>query len=241
MARLSRFANKTMPSQPHTDINRSGGLRDGESNLIERARAREETAIRAIIRANNQRLYRLARGILRDDAEAEDVVQDTYMRLFTHLDEFRGESSLTTWLSRIAINEALGRVRKRKLVAPLPSADATTSADIIPFPRQLTSEDPETTMAQREIQTVVERAIDELPDVFRIVFVARVMEGMSIEATADLLDLNTVTVKTRLHRARKMLRDCVERQIGPVAMNAFPFAGRRCDRLTDIVMKRLGF
>lgn len=96
-------------------------------------------------------------------------------------------------------------------------------------------------MAQREIQQVVEHAIDELPNPFRIVFVARVMEGMSVEATADLLDLNAITVKTRLHRARKMLRENVERQIGPVAMNAFPFAGHRCDRLTEVVMKRLGF
>ncbi len=194
-----------------------------------------------IIKTNNQRLYRLARGILRDDSEAEDVVQDTYIRLFTHLDEFRGDASLTTWLSRIAINEALGRVRKRKLIAPLPPADSVASADIIPFPRQTSSEDPERTMAQREIQQVVEQAVDDLPDPFRIVFVARVMEGMSVEATADLLDLNVITIKTRLHRARKMLRDSVELRIGPVALDAFPFAGRRCDRLTDAVMKRLGF
>ncbi len=212
-----------------------------ETDLIERAKGRDEAAIRTIIKSNNQRLYRLARGILRDDSEAEDVVQDTYIRLFTHLDEFRGEASLTTWLSRIAINEALGRVRKRKLVAPLPAADSVASADIIPFPRQTSSEDPEKTMAQREIQHVVEQAIDELPDLFRIVFVARVMEGMSVEATADLLGLNVITVKTRLHRARKMLRDSVERRIGPVALDAFPFAGRRCDRLTETVMKHLGF
>ncbi len=212
-----------------------------EFDIVERARDRDEAAIRAIIKCNNQRLYRLARGILRDDAEAEDVVQDTYIRLFTHLDEFRGDSTLTTWLSRIAINEALGRIRKRKPVVSLPASDGMDTADIIPFPRQSSSEDPEKAMAQREIQHVVEQAIDELPDPFRIVFVARVMEGISVEATADLLDLNAITVKTRLHRARKMLRDSVERRIGPVAMNAFPFAGRRCDRLTEAVMKRLGF
>jgi RNA polymerase sigma-70 factor (ECF subfamily) len=230
-----------MPSRTTADLDGAMPARAVEQALVERAKDRDEVAIRTIIKANNQRLYRLARGILRDDAEAEDVVQDTYIRLFTHLDEFRGEASLTTWLSRIAINEALGRVRKRKLVAPLPPADSPASADIISFPRQASSEDPEKTMAQREIQHVVEQAIDELPDPFRIVFVARVMEGMSVEATADLLDLNTITVKTRLHRARKMLRDSVERCIGPVAMDAFPFAGRRCDRLTETVMKRLGF
>lgn len=122
-------------------------------------------------------------------------------------------------------------------------ADATAqaSAQIIQFPQSSDSNDPEKTMAQREIQRVVERAVDELPDAFRLVFIARVMEGMSVEATAELLALNPVTVKTRLHRARTMLRDNVERQVGPVVLDAFPFAGSRCDRLTDAVMKRLGF
>jgi RNA polymerase sigma-70 factor (ECF subfamily) len=230
-----------MRSQTSIDLALTGHATADELNLVQRAKARDEAAIRAIIKANNQRLYRLARGILRDDAEAEDVVQEAYIRLFTHLEDFRGDSTLTTWLSRIAINEALGRVRKRKLVSPLPSSDSVSSADIIPFPRQTSLEDPEKTMAQREIQRVVEHAIDELPDPFRIVFVARVMEGLSVEATADLLALNMVTVKTRLHRARKMLRESVERQIGPVAMDVFPFAGRRCDRLTETVLKRLGF
>src|SRR5438045_4757538 len=105
-----------------------------ETNLVDRARARDEGAIRAIIKANNQRLFRLARGILRDDAEAEDVVQETYIRLFTHLDEFRGESSLTTWLSRIAINEALGRLRKRKTVL-LTDPGEQASAQVIQFPQ----------------------------------------------------------------------------------------------------------
>ena len=211
-----------------------------DADLIGRARGRDEGAIRAIIKANNQRLYRLARGILRDDAEAEDVVQETYIRLFTHLEDFRGDSSLTTWLSRIAINEALGRLRKRK-AALAADATAQASAQIIQFPQSSDSNDPEKTMAQREIQRVVERAIDELPDPFRLVFIARVMEGMSVEATAQLLDLNPVTVKTRLHRARTMLRDNVERQVGPVMLDTFPFAGSRCERLTDSVMKRLGF
>lgn len=189
-----------------------------EAQLVRRAAARDEAAIRSIVKANNQRLHRLARSILRDDTEAEDVVQDTYIRLFTHLGEFRGESSLSTWLSRIAINEALGRVRRRRTVALTEKAEAA-SAHIIPFPLAADTDNPEKNMAQREIQSVVERSIDDLPDAFRTVFVARVMEGMTVEATAGLLDLHVVTVKTRLHRARKMLRDSVERQIGPVAMN----------------------
>jgi RNA polymerase sigma-70 factor (ECF subfamily) len=101
--------------------------------------------------------------------------------------------------------------------------------------------DPEKSMAQREIQHVVERAIDDLPEVFRIVFIARVIEGMNVGETAELLGLKPETVKTRLHRARSLLRGNVEKQIGPVVMDAFPFAGKRCERLTNAVLKRLGF
>jgi RNA polymerase sigma-70 factor (ECF subfamily) len=218
----------------------SGEARTVEAELVERARGREEAALREIMQANNRRLYRLARGILRNDSEAEDVVQETYVRAFTHLDGFRGESGLSTWLSRIAINEALGRARGRRPHVELGAVpEAALEAQIIKFPASPPG-DPERSMAQREIQRVVERAIDELPDVFRMVFVARVMEGLSIEETADLLSVKPETVKTRLHRARTMLRENVEKEIGPVMMDAFPFAGWRCERLTEAVLKRLG-
>ncbi len=212
-----------------------------DAELVRRARERDPGAIRAIMQANNRRLFRMARGILKDDSEAEDVVQEAYVRAFTHLDSFRGDSSLATWLTRIAMNEALGRLRRRH-----PTVDYTTlkpgvlEAQIIQFPLSAMPDDPERTMAQREIQTVVERAIDELPDAFRSVFIARVVEGMSIEETAELLGLKPETVKTRLHRARALLRDNVEKRIGPVVMEAFPFAGKRCERLTQAVLRRLG-
>jgi RNA polymerase sigma-70 factor, ECF subfamily len=213
-----------------------------DAELVARALARDETAVRAIIRANNRRLYRLARGILRNDGEAEDVVQETYVRAFTHLAEFRGESSLSTWLSRIAMNEALGRLRRERPSVELSSLpQGALEAQIIQFPLMSAADDPEKTMAQREIQHVVEGAIDELPEPFRIVFITRVVEGMNVEETAEILDLKPETVKTRLHRARTMLRDNVEKQIGPIVMDAFPFAGRRCDRLTEAVLKRLGY
>jgi len=212
-----------------------------DAELIRRTLARDEAAVRTIMTANNRRLYRLARGILRDDAEAEDVVQETYVRAFTHLEEFRGGSSLSTWLSRIAINEALGRLRRERPRSELSlQPHGGLAAEIIPFPLA-TTDDPEKTMAQREIREVVERAIDELPDAFRLVFIARVIEGLNVEETADLLELRTETVKTRLHRARAMLRDNVERKIGPVVLDAFPFAGQRCARLTNAVLERLGF
>jgi RNA polymerase sigma-70 factor (ECF subfamily) len=212
-----------------------------DAGLVQRARDRDEAAIRAIMQANNRRLYRLARGILRNDAEAEDVVQETWVRAFTHLDSFRGDSSFATWLSRIAMNEALGRLRRvRPSVEWTSLPPGTLEAQIIPFPNSANYEDPEKSMAQREIRHVVEHAIDELPEAFRIVFITRVIEGMNVEETAELLDLKPETVKTRLHRARNMLKENVERKIGPVVLEAFPFAGKRCERLTEAVLKRLG-
>lgn len=212
-----------------------------DAELVARAQARDEAAVRLIMQANNRRLYRIARGILRNDSEAEDVVQETYFRAFTHLDQFRGDSSLATWLARIAMNEALGRLRRQRPSVDVDSlAPGVLEAQIIQFPLSAPLDDPEKTMAQREIQHVVEHAIDELPEAFRIVFITRVIEGMNVEETADILGLKPETVKTRLHRARAMLRDNVEKKIGPVVMEAFPFAGKRCERLTDAVLKRLG-
>ena len=213
----------------------------GDAELVRRALAREEAAVRAIMQSNNRRLFRLARGILRNNSEAEDVVQETYVRAFTHLEQFRGDSSLSTWLSRIAMNEALGRLRRQRPAVEWTSQPSgAPEAEIIQFPLS-SADDPEKSMAQRQIQQVVEHAVDELPEAFRLVFIARVIEGMNIEETADTLGLKPETVKTRLHRARTMLRDNVERKIGPVVMDAFPFAGKRCERLTEAVLKRLGY
>jgi RNA polymerase sigma-70 factor (ECF subfamily) len=213
----------------------------GDTELVRRALGRDEAAVRAIITANNRKLYRLARGILRNDGEAEDVVQETYVRAFTHLEDFRGDASLATWLARIAMNEALGRLRRRRPGVEWSSLpEGALEAQIIQFPLAST-DDPEKSMAQREIQRVVEQAIDELPEAFRLVFITRVIEGMNVEQTAEILGLRPETVKTRLHRARNLLRDNVEKKIGPVVMAAFPFAGKRCERLTETVLRRLGF
>lgn len=207
----------------------------GEMQLVGRALAREGGAFRTIIKMHNQRLYRIARSVVRNDSEAEDIVQEAYVRAFAHLGDFRGESSLATWLSRIVINEALGRLRKTRRTVAMPQS---LQAEIIKFPL---GDDPERTMAQRQILELVERATDRLPDVYRTVFVARVIEGLSIEETAELLDVRPETVKTRLHRARALVRKALADQIGPVLLDAFPFAGRRCERLTAAVMQRLGF
>jgi RNA polymerase sigma-70 factor (ECF subfamily) len=210
----------------------------GEAELVDLARRKVDGAFRVIMQRHNRRLYRIARAVLRNDSEAEDVVQEAYVRAFTNLAEFRGEASLATWLSRIALNEALGRIRRNRPTAELASLE-TVQAEIIPFPQASPQLDPERTMAQRQIQLLLEREIDRLPDDFRIVLVARVIEEMSIEETAALFGLRTETVKTRLHRARKLLRDALEKQVGPVLSDAFPFDGARCGRMTEKVLERL--
>lgn len=174
----------------------------GEMQLVGRALAREGGAFHTIIKMHNQRLYRIARSVVRNDSEAEDIVQEAYVRAFAQLGDFRGESSLATWLSRIVINEALGRLRKRRRTVAMPQ---NLQAEIIKFPLN-PSDDPERMMAQRQILELVERATDRLPDVYRTVFVARVIEGLSIDETAELLDVRPETVKTRLHRARALVR-----------------------------------
>jgi RNA polymerase sigma-70 factor (ECF subfamily) len=212
-----------------------------EDDLVARARSGDEAAVRTIIRQNNRRLFRVARAIMKDDNEAEDVVQESYVRAFTRLAEFRGESSLSTWLTRIVINEAYGRLRRRRVMVDWESVEAThaAAAQIIPFPTWSSQPDPERTMAQHQINQILERAIDTLPEPFRVVLVARLVEEMSIEETADLLGLRPETVKTRLHRARLLLRDDLERQVGPMLTAVFPFAGDRCERMADAVIARL--
>lgn len=213
-----------------------------EAQLVECARQNDSAAIRLIIKRQNRRLYRIARGIVRDDSDAEDVLQEAYVRAFSNLDTFRGEARLGTWLARIVINEALTCLRRRRSAVDidlLPGRPAR-SAQIISFPYANRELDPETTMAQREIRALLEHAIDALPIAFRGVVVARLVEGMSVEETAELFDILPQTVKTRLHRGRALLKREMEKHINPVLGDAFPFAGLRCDRVTENVLARLG-
>jgi RNA polymerase sigma-70 factor (ECF subfamily) len=211
----------------------------GDAQLVQLARQRDGAAFRTIMQRHNRRLYRMARAVVLNDSEAEDVVQEAYVRAFTSLDQFRGDSSLATWLSRIVLNEALGRLRRQRSTVDLGTLEnqPPSQAQIIPFPTpQL---DPERTMAQREIQRLVEQAIDDLPEAFRIVLVARVIEEMSIEETAELFGLRAETVRTRLHRARALLRDALKKHVDSAMTDAFPFAGQRCERMTSAVLQRI--
>jgi RNA polymerase sigma-70 factor (ECF subfamily) len=211
-----------------------------EAALIELALQRDAAAVAEITTRYNRRLFRIARSILKSDDEAEDVVQSAYLKAFSSLAEFRRDCSLGTWLIRIVMNEALRQLRRRKPVLPFDEQEATASVGrIISFPGSNPPVDPERAVAQRQIQAVLEHAIDELPDLFRTVLVARVLENMSVEETAALLGIQTQTVKTRLHRARRLLRGALERRVGPVLTSAFPFDGWRCKRMTEAVLRRL--
>ncbi len=222
-------------------VQRAAGALADERNLVERAESGDQSAFRAIMEQNNQRLYRVARAVMKDDTEAEDVVQETYLRAFFNLSKFRGESSLTTWLTRIALNEALGRKRKQRAMVTLETVETAqqTSAQIIQFPAMNTETDPERSAAQSEIQRLLERAMDALPEPFRVVFVMRDVEEMSIEETAFHLGIRPQTVKTRLHRARRLLRQSLDGELASTLKEMFPFAGVRCARITEAVLSRL--
>jgi RNA polymerase sigma-70 factor (ECF subfamily) len=212
-----------------------------DADLIDRVLRKDEAATRALMQRYNRRLYRLARSVVRDDGEAEDVLQEAYLRAFTSLADFRGDASLSTWLTRIVINEALQRIR-RPTDVPVPNIVEDVErrgAEVIPFPASQANIDPEHAMAQRQLCQLVERAIDELPTDFRTILIARIIEGMSVEDTAAAFDLQAETVKTRLHRARRLLKEALAEHLGPHFGELFPFAGQRCERITAAVIERL--
>ena len=210
-----------------------------DAALVVLAQRRDEPAIRCLVRRHNQRLFRAARSIVGNDGEAEDVVQATYVQAFSHLDGFRAEARFSTWLTRIAINEALGRLRRRRPTASVDEIDlAGTTGRIIPFPVPQ-PEDPEVAMSRTEIRAMLERAVDTLPPAFRSVFVLREVEGLSVEETAAQLDLRPETVGTRLFRARRMLRAAIEKQISGSFSTLFPFDGARCVAMADRVIEAM--
>ena len=209
----------------------------GDAELMLRMRGGDHGAFAVLMRRNNQRLYRLARGILKDEGEAEEAVQEGYVRAFTHLDGFKGEASLSTWLARIVANEALGRLRRRRTRAA-GNQEQAEGEETHPLAGSVPN--PEHLAARREIRRLIERAIDTLPAPFRSVFVLRVVEQLSIRDTAASLGLREETVKTRLYRANRLLRGALGEEFAAIWDDAFPFAGRRCDALLGRVLARLG-
>jgi RNA polymerase sigma-70 factor (ECF subfamily) len=194
------------------------------------------------MRKNNGKLFRIARAILKDDGDAEDVLQDAYLEAYRHLDEFHGGSELSTWLTRIVINQALMRLRKEKRrssIVPFRTG-ATTDADgpeaQVPDNR---SESPSAAAIRAETRRILERRIDELPSSFRTVFVMREVEDIGIDEIAECLSISPATVRTRLFRARALLRAALARDIDVATGDVFAFAGARCDRIVANVLARL--
>lgn len=217
--------------------------RHSDEDLVALVRGGNGMAFGAIMQRYNPRLYRVARGVVRDDCEAEDVLQEAYVRAYGALGSFRGDASLSTWLTRIVLNEALGRLRRRPPTEELEAIDrAVLSGDarVIMFPGVTAPGDPESAAARAQIRRLLEDAIDDLPDAFRVVFVMRDIEEMSIEDTAGHLGILPETVKTRLHRARRQLRTSLNEKLAPALKDTFPFQGARCARITEAVLARLG-
>lgn len=219
-----------------SDVGAPGALTD--EDVVARVVAGERALFEVLLRRHNQRVYRTVRAILgRDDDDAiEDVMQDVYVRAFGHLAQFEGRSRFSTWLVRIAVNEALGRRRRGGVVVPLPSRDGTDAMDHFESRR----EGPEDAAARGELRATLRAATDALPAALRVVFVLRDVEGLPTAEVAEALELTEVAVKVRLHRARSTLRREVDRRIGAAAGELYGFAGARCDRVVEGVLRRLG-
>lgn len=196
-------------------------LRDGETALYE-----------ILVRRHNQRLYRTIRAILRDDRNVEDVMQQAYIDAYTHLDQFRGDAKFATWLTRIAVNRAIRSMRSERRGLELVVDDGE------PIVERVAAEhiDPEHAMYGHELKMVLESLIEQLPEPFRLVFVMREVEGLSTAETALCLDANEDTVKTRLHRAKRLLQEQLDRRLGPAASQVYTFHLSRCDRVVAGVM-----
>jgi RNA polymerase sigma-70 factor (ECF subfamily) len=186
-----------------------------------------------IMRRDNQRLFRVARAVVKDDSEAEDIIQETYVRAFEHLLQFEGRAKFSTWLTKIAIYEAYARVRRfdyRNVDSVSNLEDQTMDAK---------SKDPEKQTLDFEMKALLERALDAIPNDYRSVFMLREIEGLSTAETAECLEISEENVKTRLHRARAQLQRQLYLTAGATAKNAFQFLGARCDRVVARVMDRI--
>ena len=198
-------------------------------------------AFEALMRRYNRRLYRTARAILKDDAAAEDALQEAYVAAYRHVREFRGDAQIATWLTRIVVNQALQALRKRRrdgvvMLFEEPSEEAREGAasDAQPSPGT-----PETAMLRTELRQMIERKIDDLPEAYRTVFMLREVEDMTVEETATALGIPEATVRSRLFRAKSRLREALAQEMDIATQNVFGFDGARCDRIVQSVLARL--
>lgn len=208
-----------------------------DETLATRISARDSVAFETLMRRHNSRLFRVARAIVKDDAEAEDVLQEAYLDAYRNMSQFRGDAQLSTWLVRIVANRALMRLRQSKrerVVVPMSTTPSDGGAPMdYPDPA---AESPTQTIQRAEIRRLLERRIDELPVAFRAVFVLREIEELSAEEVATCLGIPASTVRTRLFRARALLREALARDLDTAAADVFSFAGERCDRIVRHVL-----
>ena len=208
-----------------------------DEDVVKRVLSGETALYEILVRRYNQRLYRVARSILRDDSDAEDVMQEAYVRAYEHLSQFAGEAKFSTWLTKIAVYEALGRVKLRGRTADL---DSVLKSDTHVMPTFTpNNRDPERQAYDNELRLVLESSIEALPEIYRMVFVLRSVEGLSVAETAGCLEIGPEAVKTRLHRARSLLRKDLQQRAGVVTAQAFPFHLSRCDRVVEAVLRRI--
>ncbi|HEY7911361.1 MAG TPA: RNA polymerase sigma factor [Blastocatellia bacterium] len=207
-----------------------------DDEVIRRVKAGEKALFEVIMRRYNQRLYRVTRSILGDDTEAEDVTQDAYVRSYLHLDQFDGRAKFSTWLTKIAVHEALARLRKRERVVEI---DAELGSMEGRMKLESKAPSPEQEVLTNTIRIVLETAVERLPQSYRSVFVMREVEQMSTAETAESLDISEESVKVRLHRARALLRKHIYAQTGAATAGAFQFLGARCDRMVSSVLVRI--
>jgi RNA polymerase sigma-70 factor (ECF subfamily) len=207
-----------------------------DEEVVDRVRAGETALYEIIMRRYNQRLYRVARAILHDDSEAEDVMQDAYVRAYHHLDQFAARAPFSAWLTRIAVHEALARQRQRNRVQ---SADEREGDGGFVMHLTEPSLDPEQTASKAELGHLLEEAVLTLPEQFRTVVMLRHVEELSTAETAAALEISEESVKVRLHRGRGLLREWLLARVGTSAKDAFPFMGVRCDRVVKSVFARL--
>lgn len=213
-----------------------------DADLVASARAGDASAFEIIMRRNNRLLFRAARGVVPDDAEAQDVVQETYLRAFTSLDSFRGDAALSTWLVRIAINIAVSAQRKRGRLVQMEDSEepaAEPSRENLMSLRTADSESPDAMAERGQMREILQAAIERLPAIYRSVFILRAIEDMSVEETAFCLDVSNDVVKTRFLRARTMLRANLAVQATPYLHATFAFAGPRCDAVVNHVLTEL--
>lgn len=209
------------------------GLSD--EDIVARVLHGQTALFELLMRRHNQRVYRAARAILRDDREAEDVMQQAYVNAYAHLRQFDGRAQFSTWLIRIAVHEAIARARKRGRYEPLENASGVEM-----FMPTSSAPDPERQAFGRELGALLESAVDALADGYREVFMLREVDGMSTAETAAVLDLSEDVVKTRLSRARAALRRDLLDRAGATASSAFTFGQARCDRVVAGVFERIG-